>query len=377
MVKILHFVSTPAICSGVMSTIMNYYRHIDRSSIQFDFLCFVPAKQSYEEEIRELGGRVFFVSKPGSSPGAIRELRKFFQLRGKEYHALHNHEVYLSFFLGPLAKRCGVERFIIHSHATKYSDKKLSAVRNAVLCTPIRFMKCEKIACSKDAGRFLYGERAVENGSVKILHNAIQIDKYLLCVDMRAKIRKKLGLENCFVIGHVGRFMPQKNHDFLIDVFARLSQNMPEARLILIGDGPMVGQIKRKCQKMGIKKKVIFTGQQADVFRWYSAMDTFAFPSVYEGIGIALLEAQANGLSCLVSDQIPREAKVMDSVTFLPLKIKFWERKLLDLGRTDFIHPVLEQSVVERRFRQEHYDIEIESQWLQKYYENTNTDVNI
>lgn len=377
MVKILHFVSTPAICSGVMSTIMNFYRHMDRSNIQFDFLCFIPAEQSYEEEIKELGGRVFFVSKPGSSVESIRELKKFFQLHAKEYQALHNHEVYLSFFLGPLAKKCGLERFIIHSHATRYSDKKVSAIRNAILCVPIRFMKCEKIACSKDAGQFLYGKKAVAEGAVKILHNAINIKKYLLCEEMRERIRKKLGLEDCFVIGHVGRFMPQKNHDFLIDVFVKLSKSMPEARLVLIGDGPMMSHIKQKCQRTGIKKKVIFAGQKNNVFHWYSAMDVFAFPSVYEGIGIALLEAQANGLPCLVSDQVPREAKVMNSVTFLPLKVKSWERQILNIKQSNPTHPLLEQRMVEKRFRQEHYDIDIESQWLQKYYENTNTDVYI
>lgn len=377
MVKILHFVSTPAIWSGVMSVIMNYYRHMDRSRIQFDFLCFVPCEESYEEEINKLGGRVFFVPKPGSSLNSLRELNKFFLLHGEEYQALHNHEVYLSFFLEPLAKRSGISRFIIHSHATRYSDRKQPAIRNAILCLPIRFMRCEKFACSKAAGKFLYGKKALNNGSVKILHNAIGINKYIFNYEKRNKLRKQLGLEHCFVLGHVGRFMPQKNHTFLIDVFAKLLPDMPEARLLLIGDGPCKREIKNRCLKLGIKNQVLFIGQRADVEQWYSAMDVFVFPSVYEGIGIALLEAQANGLPCMASDHVPEEAKVMDYITFLPLKAASWKKKLMDLQLKNNGRFRVERKYIEETFSWEHYDIETESKWLQEYYENTNTYVRI
>lgn len=154
MIKVLHFVSTPAIWSGVMSVIMNYYRHIDRSRVQFDFLCFLPCEESYAKEINELGGQVFFISKPSASPRTLKELTAFFKKHQGEYQWFHNHEVYLSFLLKPISEHCGIKDFIVHSHATRYSDRKWAAVRNRILCFPIRFMKCHRFACSEAAGFF-------------------------------------------------------------------------------------------------------------------------------------------------------------------------------------------------------------------------------
>lgn len=377
MIKVLHFVSTPAIWSGVMSVIMNYYRHMDRSRIQFDFLCFIPCKnqqESYEREIEELGGRVFFISKPGSSPGSMRELFQFFVKHNREYEWLHNHEVYLSFLLKPVSVRCGIPNFIVHSHTTKFSDRKLAALRNRILCIPIRFMHCRKIACSIEAGVFLFGKRAVESDTIYVLHNAIEVEKYAYNPEIRHAVRRKLGVENCFLIGHVGRFVPQKNHEFLISAFKEFLRTEPAARLLLIGDGPLRESIKRKCREEEVDGQVLMLGQRDDVAEQLNAMDVLVLPSVFEGVGIVLIEAQANGLSCLASDCVPREAEVTGNVSFLPLQSEAWADAMRLCDKEP--EPRRRIDVIDA-FREKHYEIMMEARNLQGYYENTNTHVHV
>lgn len=377
MIKVLHFVSTPSIGSGVMSVIMNYFRHMDRSKIQFDFLCFLPCKSpeaSYEREIEKLGGRVFFVSKPGFSWGSIKELLLFFRENAKKYLWFHNHEVYLSFLLKPLSTRYGIPNFIVHSHTTKFSDRKPAAFRNGLLCSPIRFMHCTKFACSAEAGAFLFGKHAVSIGEVYILHNAIEVGKYVYNPEKRRAIREKFGLEGCFVIGHVGRFAPQKNHDFLISVFQELVQRMPEARLLLIGDGPLRKRVERRCREEGLNEQVLMLGQRTDVAELFHAMDVFALPSVFEGVGIALVEAQANGLSGIASDCVPAEAGVTGEVCFLPLRVDLWVEALFNSRKK--MGEMREADLVEA-FREAHYEIITEARNLQEFYEDTNTHVNV
>lgn len=377
MIKVLHFVSTPAIWSGVMSVIMNYYRHMDRSRIQFDFLCFIPCKnqqESYEREIEELGGRVFFVVKPGSSPGSVRELSLFFKNHGQGYQWLHNHEVYLSFLLKPIAVHFGISNFIVHSHTTKFSDRRLAALRNGILCIPIRFMHCRKFACSLEAGTFLFGKRAVELDAVYVLHNAIEAEKYAYKPEIRQVIRRELGVENCFVVGHVGRFVPQKNHEFLISTFKELLKAEPVARLLLIGDGPLRESVKKKCLEEKIDGQVVMLGQRNDVAELFNAMDVFVLPSVFEGVGIALVEAQANGLFGLASDCVPKEAEVTGRVQFLPLREEMWIDTLRAYGKES--EPRRRPDVVDS-FREKHYEIMAEASKLQEYYENTNTHVHV
>lgn len=328
-IRVLHFVSTLSRGSGVMSVIMNYYRHIDRDKVQFDFLHFVPDKESaadsYAEEIRGLGGKIYLVDKPGSSLQSVKQLEDFFKKHAEEYKWLHNHEVYLTFLLRPISKRYGLEHFIVHCHATKYSDKPLNAVRNWLLCLPIPFMKVDRFACSEAAGRFLYGNRMVKAENVFIMHNAIDCEKFRFRPEVRDRLRKEMGLEGKFVIGHVGRFERQKNHDFLIRVFAEVKKKMPESVLVLVGEGSLEKQVKQLARKLALDTSIIFFGQRLDVNDLFQIMDIFLLPSRYEGLGIVLFEAQANGLKCYASDYVPKESSLGNTV-YLPLKNaeSFW-----------------------------------------------------
>lgn len=370
MIKVLHFVSTPAIWSGVMSVIMNYYRHIDRSRVQFDFLCFsrCSSEESYEREIEELGGKVYFVHKPGYSVKTWKQIALFFNEHSGEYTWFHNHEVYLSIFLFPLVHYFGIKNIIAHCHATKYSDKKLAALRNRVLCVPLKFMRYKRFACSKAAGAFLFGEQAVQNGYVHILYNAIEPVLFQYNKATRSKIRKALGIcDTTFIIGHVGRFVPQKNHVFILKVFQAFCLRYPDTKLLLVGDGPLMNSIMNLGKELGIHEKIIYAGYQKNAADYYQAMDVFIMPSLYEGLPCACIEAQAGGLPCVISDRISNEVCINSNISRLSLEktdIKKWSyeiQKYRDEQRPS-------REICAQAVKSQGYAIEDASYKLENYY---------
>lgn len=318
MIKVLHFVSTPAIWSGVMNVIMNYYRHMDRSRIQFDFLCFSPCKESYEAEIKDLGGNIYYVPKPGLFPNTIYPLIEFFSKNGNAYTWLHNHEVYLSFLLKPLSARMGIKNFIVHCHATKYSDHMIAAMRNYFLCLPVRRMTCNRFACSAAAGKFLYGKHSC----YYILPNAIERQRFQYNPKIRKSYREQLNLNDSFVIGHIGRFVPQKNHGFLLDILEELQKRIPNTKLLLIGNGLTREKFFEQVEHRNLEKKIIFLNQRQDIPELLQAMDIYMLPSLYEGLPVSCLEAQAAGLTCLIADTVTPEIKLSERVLLLPLTDK-------------------------------------------------------
>lgn len=365
MMRILHFVSTPATWSGVMSVIMNYYRHIDRMQLQFDFLCFQRSEENYEDEIQKLGGKVYYVRKPESSLQSICDLRDFFMQHTGEYSCLHNHEVYLSFILEPVSKKYGISQFVIHSHATQYSDKRLNAIRNRILCSPIKYMNCKKLACSRAASEFLYGDIARdEDNALSVLHNAIDCEQYRFCQETRNRLRTDLHLDNRVVIGHVGRFEKQKNHKFLIDCFAYFHQWNPDSVMILIGSGSLLHEIKQYVQDKDLDKYVLFLGSRPDVWDYYQAMDQFWLPSLYEGLPVSVVEAQASGLPCLISDTVTTEAKILEETSFLKLEdgAENWSRKAMEVSEKE------KRECGVTAVKNAGFDIRQESQRLQAFY---------
>lgn len=366
-IRVLHFVSTLSRGSGVMSVIMNYYRHIDRGKVQFDFLHFIACEDSYMDEIRELGGKIYCIDKPGSSFQSIKQLNSFFRLHAGEYTWLHNHEVYLTFLLRPIAKRYGLEKFIVHCHATKYSDKTLNAVRNRILCLPIRFMKVERFACSEAAGKFLYGEKMLKAGKVFIMHNAIDCEKFRFRPEVRERLRKEMGLDGKFVIGHVGRFERQKNHEFLIEVFAECKKEIDSCILLLIGEGSLRSKIEKKVVEKGLKNSIIFLTKRNDMEYLYQVMDLFVLPSLYEGLPVSCLEAQVNGLECIVSRTVTDELKkqtIGSIITMLPLEKKVWKQNILSCK--------IRQTSISQHINNDNYDINLQSCRLHSFYTGKN-----
>lgn len=324
--RVLQFVSTLNRNSGVMRVIMNYYTNMNRQHIQFDFLYFIESEDSYADEIHAMGGKTYYIPKPGVSLKTWHALVCFFQQHGASYRWLHNHENYLTVFLYPLAKIYGIESIAVHAHLTRYSDKKLSALRNRILCLPLKFLPIQKVACSKAAADFLYGS----SQNVYIMRNMVDTRQYAYDKTKRFEIRRRLNIaDESFVIGHVGRFEPQKNHRFLIELFERFHQTTSDSKLLLVGSGTLEQEIKDLVLEKKLEQAVIFAGQQTNIADYLSAMDVFVLPSLFEGLPMVALEAQANGLPCVLTDTITKETAVTSNIWFYSLNNRnAWLNKL-------------------------------------------------
>lgn len=309
MVKILQILSTLTKDSGVASFIMNYYRNIDRKKVQFDFLYFEKADKEIIEEIVRLGGKVYFVQKPSLKHifETYKEFNLIFHDNANEYIAVHLHEVYLVHFINHFVKKYKIKHLITHAHTTKYSDNPKNALRNKIMCLGLNKAATDYFACSKAAGEFYYGKEAVANGLVKVIPNAIDLEKYKFNQAIREKFRKSLNIEDKFVVGHIGRMSPQKNQIFLLKVFAEVKKSKNNAVLLMVGDGPLKLEMENEILKLGLADSVILLGVRNDVPNLLMTMDVFVLPSLFEGLGIVAIEAQATGLKCILSEEVPKE----------------------------------------------------------------------
>lgn len=333
-VRVLHVVSKLSIGSGVMGVIMNYYRNIDLNKVQFDFLYFIENEKIHKDEITKLGGRCYLLSKPSIT--SYKKYIDFFKENASKYQAIHVHEVYLNSIILPIANKFGIKHLITHSHATKFSDKRISALRNRVLCLPIKQTANIYLACSKAAGITVYGKRFVESGKVKVINNAINIEKFKFNNDTRDKFRKELHINNKFVIGHVGRFNEQKNHIFLLKIFFELKKKKPSSQLMLIGDGPLFEYIQNKVKTLGIEDSVMFLGRKENVQDYFQAMDSFILPSLFEGLPVAGVEAQASGLPTIMSNNITKEVGLAKySYISLNESAEYWASKIISMDRNE------------------------------------------
>lgn len=328
---------------GVEAVVMNYYRHIDREKVQFDFLVDADSTLVPREEIEALGGRVIEIPPYQKVVDYHKTLVRV--LRENQYQIVHSHINTLSVFPLFAARRAGIPVRIAHSHSTA---GKGETVRNLMKYTLRPFSKVfatHYCACSRYAGEWLFGKKAIQQGKVQLLRNAIALERFLFNEEIRAEVRKELGLDAELVIGHVGRFMNQKNHKFLIEIFAELLKVEPHAVLLLVGEGELQDEIKALVQEKGIADQVRFLGQRSDVNRLYQAMDLLLFPSFYEGLSVVCVEAQAAGLPCLLSDAVSEETKLTECAHFFPLSAPaiHWAERVLELARENERGCMLEQ----------------------------------
>lgn len=299
---------------GVEAVVMNYYRHIDRSKVQFDFLVDTDSTLVPRSEIESLGGRVFEIP-PYQHPVAYqRELIKLFRSEG--WLIVHSHVNALSVFPLCAAERAGVPVRIAHSHSTSGKGEHARNAMKAVLRRFSNVYPTYRMACSRYAGEWLFGRKV----DFELLYNAIDLSHFIFDPVVRAEARNELGLsDEQLAVGHVGRFMPQKNHGFLIDVFAELARRRDDAVLLLVGDGEGRLAAERKVADLGLEGRVFFLGQRSDVDRLYRAFDVFVLPSLYEGLPLVAVEAQRAGLPCFLADTITREIDVTCGCSFLSI----------------------------------------------------------
>ncbi len=311
---------------GVEACIMNYYKHIDKTKIQFDFFVDNTSKIINKDEIIKMGGKIIIVP-------PYKKIFKFIIFLKKElknYDIVHSNINALSVFPLYAAKKAKVKIRIAHSHSTTNKKEfRRNLVKNFLRLFSKKYAT-NYFACSKEAGEWLFGKKTLNKGEITIVNNAIDIEKFKFNNEVRDELRKEYNISNEIIIGNIGRFVWQKNQLFLLDVFSQYTKQNPNSYLLLIGDGPLYGDLIKKARNLNIIEKIIFAGTDKEVSKFYSMMDIFVFPSLYEGFGMVMLEAQASGLACIASNGVPKIVKNLDSTIFLDLinDAKFWADEL-------------------------------------------------
>lgn len=344
---------------GVESFIINYYRHIDRRKIQFDFLCNSYEPIAYEEEVKRLGGRCFhIIARHVDYRKYVLELEKVFREYASEWDAIWVNVCSLANvdYLKE-ARKYKIKKRIIHSHNSQNMDSKLRGILHWWNKKKIGKLATDFWACSEDAARWFYSDKELKRAV--IIHNAIDIEHVQFDVKKRETIRKKYCWGKKYVIGNVGRLHFQKNQSFMLDIFYYYYKKHSDSVLVLVGQGEDEKMLKDKAAKLKLSTAVFWAGVQSDIQAWLSSFDLFLFPSKFEGLGIAALEAQVNGLPVLASaGVIPQEVKINNNFLFCELEdgAEVWSQKIdkmQDMEREDF-------KAVRQKFIDSGYDIEAE-----------------
>lgn len=359
--RVLQILPGLSFCGGIESYLMNYYRRMDKRKLQFDFITHSVVDPSLREEIESMGGRVY--DWPSFSIKTLFRLYvqidRFFSEHSGEYPVIHCHMANAAFLYFPIAKKYGIKHRILHSHNNKAAAIWSHAVRNYPLLFLGNSFATDRWACTDSAGKFLFRDKSFE-----VIKNAIEIQKFAFDETTRKELRRELGVDDFFVIGHVGRLDPQKNQSYLLRIFDKILQRRSDARLLLIGDGDDRAMLRRLADRLGISGKVEFLGICKDVERYYQAFDVFVFPSLYEGLGIVLVEAQCSGLPVYTSNEnVPKEVGITDLVSFISCKDspEVWAESILSRetperrGRLDAI-------------RDAGYDIHVAARHLEERY---------
>lgn len=349
-IRVLHVVGGMR-KAGTETLIMNIFRKIDRSKFEFEFLYFTDNKTDYDDEIIRLGGKIHRIElqgKPYSIVKLYKEMRVLLINTGP-YDVIHSHLHHYNGVILKIAKSYRVPVRIAHSHNTS-SGKHITLIRNlyeGAMRKLIRENATQMIGCSKEACEELFGVDCWNDKRVYKLLNGIDINEFFNAKYDKTEIRKELGLPtDAFIIGHVGRFAPQKNHEFLIDTFIEFSKLRGNASLVLVGEGRLKSNINNYVTQKNIGDRVSFLGIRDDIAKVMTAFDIFVFPSIFEGLGLVLVEAQAVGLRCIASDVIPKDVNA-GNIDFLNLEkgSNYWAK---------FISNIIDQE--EKRLEKKDFD---------------------
>ena len=335
---------------GLETMVMNYYRKLDRSKIQFDFLVHRNERGDYDDEIEKMGGKIYRMPRimPGNYNKYFKLLDEFFRKNSNQYRVVHSHINENSGLVLKYAKKYDVPCRIAHSHQ---SDLKIDFKYPFRLYGRAHLANANHyFACGDRAGKWLFGKK-----DFTILNNAVDVDKFNINKDIRNKQDK-------LVIGHVGRFQPQKNHDFLIDIFNEINKKNKDSVLLLIGTGDLLHEIKKKVNNLGLNDSVKFLGLRSDISDLMQGMDLFLFPSLFEGLPVVLVEAQAAGLKCVTSTGVTKESDLTDSLEFYDLNLspKEWAEKILNLD--------INKKDNSQILKEKGYDSATNIKWLVDFY---------
>ena len=377
MIRVLQVLGSTTL-GGAESRVMDLYRHMDRNRIQFDFLVTRGHTGHFDSEIESLGGHVYTVSpyRIYNHKQYVTEVRQFFN-EHSDYKAVHGHMTSTASIYLPIAKETGVPLTIAHARSAGVDSGIKGKLTN--LLRKSLPEKCDKmIACSDLAAVSVFGEHNYVDGKVKIMPNAIETTDYAMNTAERARIRKEYGIEDRFVVGHTGRFHEAKNHHFIVDVFLSFLNYREDAVLMLVGDGPLREGIEAYVKEFPkLTDRVIFTGNQTPVHPYYQAFDTLLFPSIYEGMPGTVIEAQASGLKCLVSDSVTRLCKATELVEFESLNKSAdkWAEKLNSIYGQLPVESLWNERVKDNQYIQKlmtesDYDVNNQVTYYTALYEN-------
>ena len=357
MIKVLQIVQTLNVCGGIENFIMNYYRNIDRDKVQFDYLIHEINEENFKDEVESLGGNVYLLP-----PFSLRNLKyilqylRRFYLEHGEYDIIHCHMANAAPFHFYFANRNSKPIRIEHSHQPAGADKITHKIRNKILLKIADAMADVRMASSMESGRFLFG-----NKDFTVIHNAVDVERMQKSNTYRSDFRKRTDLDRKFVIGHIGRFAPVKNHKFILQVFKRLRCIKADAVLFLIGDGEKRKEIIKCVKDADLENSVIFVDSCREIEKYYSLFDVFIFPSLFEGFGLVAVEAQYAGVPVIASkNRVPEDVAISNYIHFLPL----------DSGYECWVEKILEISMEKKTLviRKDDYDIKKQAKTLENIY---------
>jgi len=359
MIRILHSVSNMD-RGGIETMLMNFYRNIDRSKVQFDFLANKPQPGDYDEEIRELGGRIFVTPGFMSYKKYVEYMTDLFK-QHPEYKIIHTHNGSLMLYALKSAKKNGIPIRIAHAHATAVPVGIKNQIKKLIR-PMIKYTATDYWGCSEAAGKFYFSEKRW-NKNHQLIHNAINVEDFVFNSSKRDELRSQYGLDGKFVIGHVGRLAPQKNQKKLLEVFSEVLKANKNAHLVIIGTGELETKLKEYSKELGIENSVTFTGVLSNVNEWYSVFDVFVMTSLYEGLPVVAVEAQAVDLPCVLCDTITPEVKITENVKFAGLddSAEHWAKIILGFKPGERVSRVDE-------LRKSGYDIKTEAERMQNLY---------
>lgn len=369
MIRVLHSVSNMD-RAGIETMLMNYYRHMDREKVQFDFLCNKTKPGAYDEEIKKMGGRIYHTPglNPAKYPQYLKYMKQLFE-EHKEYRIVEAHNGALGVYALHAAKVNKIPVRIFHAHGASITkDWKLPIKLVCKSMLPANMN--HHFSCGVAAARCYFGDKVVDNNDYELIPNAIEVERFIFNEKVRTAMRKKNGFENKHVIGHVGRFMTQKNHGFLIDVFEEVAKKDSQAMLVLLGDGELQEEIRKKVNEKGLNDKVYFAGNVGNANEWYNVFDVFMLPSVWEGLPVVGVEAQANDLPCIFSESVTKEIGLSKKAEFLSLQEipLVWAQcvldKLKDSNRKDNT-----QLITENNYNISYEAIKLQERYLELYGE--------
>lgn len=358
MIRILHVVNDMH-RAGLETMLMNYYRNIDRTKIQFDFLTHRPEKSDYDDEIISMGGKVYYAPRlyPQNYPKYFKYMKTFFE-EHPEYEIIHSHIDSMSYLPLLAAKSAGIPVRIAHSHNTSI-DKDFKYLLKQIFRSQITSVANYYCACGQEAGQFLFPQKLCT-----IIPNAIEVNRFLYQDEVRKLKRRELGLTDEFILGHVGRLSYQKNHKFLIEIFSEVCKKNSKAVLLLIGVGEKEEEIRAQVHKLGLDANVKFLGSRSDVNELYQAMDIFVMPSFFEGIPVTGVEAQFADLPCIFSDKVPQEVSFTLNCEFISLQTSEleWANRILQYQN------IKERGNNKKVLENSRYDIVNAKGILEEYY---------